>query len=250
MQRFGWTIPFLGICLSLSGCNTPDALTPQAEVPNAGDKAANQRVAARSENNPNEVAEVPVDTGNRAERAPQNTLEAQAQALEAGMENPVETRSDTAVATRNNDGTLGANLFRNDAGSRQVSSLYSANAQAKGTIRFLPIIGAPLQAVTPLSRQLGNAARSSGLQIKGSSDLSAEHVLKGYLSAYNDGGNITVVYVWDILDNAGARLHRIQGQEKVKARGADTWGSVPPEVMERIGEATIAEYLRWRNAQG
>ncbi|OBZ93267.1 hypothetical protein ADU59_22685 [Pararhizobium polonicum] len=115
-----------------------------------------------------------------------------------------------------------------------------------GTIRFLPIIGAPVQAVTPLSKQLGNEARSHGLVIKAASDTSSQHILKGYFSALNDGGKTTIVYVWDVLDGSGNRLHRIQGQDTVNATAADLWSVVPPQTMQTIATKTIAEYLSWR----
>ena len=47
---------------------------------------------------------------------------------------------------------------------------------AAGTIRFLPIIGAPVEVVTPLSKQLGSEARSHGLTIKAASDSSAASI--------------------------------------------------------------------------
>ena len=239
------------LTLLLAGCNT-DGLTPQAEIPGASTTAD----ATPVDQQPSQVEDVPQKTTEKkpfidsddsspvetTERAPQNTLEAQAQAIEQGQDNPSLTKA-------KDPGNLGANLYKTDSQTQRVSSLYTATT-AKGTIRFLPIIGAPVQAVTPLSKELGASARGNGLTIKASNDQTAEHVLKGYLSAFSDGGKVTIVYVWDVLDNSGARLHRIQGQESVKAEGSDTWSSVPPDVMKEIGVATIAEYMKWRQSQG
>ena len=85
---------------------------------------------------------------------------------------------------------------------------------------------------------------------EGNPQFTAEHVLKGYLSAFADGDNVTVVYVWDVLDNAGGRLHRIQGKESVPGRGSDAWAAVPATTMQEIGVETIAEYMKWKQAQG
>lgn len=115
-----------------------------------------------------------------------------------------------------------------------------------GSIRFLPIIGAPVEAVTPLSRQLGVSARASGLTIKASTDTSSEHILKGYLSAVAEDGQLTVNYVWDVLDSRGNRLNRIQGQERVAYSGGDPWAAVPTETMRTIAQKTIASYMDWR----
>ncbi|MCA1442946.1 hypothetical protein I6F07_22515 [Ensifer sp. IC4062] len=123
-----------------------------------------------------------------------------------------------------------------------------AAASGSGGVRFLPIIGAPVEAVTPLSRQLGADARAQGLAIKSSADKTSEHILKGYFSALNDGGKTTVVYVWDILDGSGNRLHRIQGQDTVASTAAEPWSAVPPETMQAIATKTIKAYLDWRRS--
>ena len=129
---------------------------------------------------------------------------------------------------------------------RQVAS--KSEAVGNPSIRFLPIIGAPVEKVTPLSRQLGSEARARGITIRGSNDEASDYILKGYLSAFEDGGKINVVYVWDVLDGSGARLHRIQGQESVAGGGADPWAAVPASVMQSIGTRTIGEYLSWRQS--
>lgn len=245
MRRFYHAFAAAMFTLLLAGCNT-DGLTPQAEVP-----GANQTTQPTQVDQQTKVAEVPQDQKPMIDsepdqtttvRSPQNTLEAQAQAIDSGQDNPSETKV-------KQPGNLGANLYKTDADTTKVASLYSAKA-TEGSIRFLPIIGAPVQAVTPLSKELGVSARGNGLTIKSSSDQTAQHVLKGYLSAFSDGNKVTVVYVWDVLDNAGGRLHRIQGQQSVPGGTGDAWASVPASVMQEIGVNTIAEYMKWKQAQG
>jgi hypothetical protein len=99
--------------------------------------------------------------------------------------------------------------------------------QVRGQIRFMPVIGAPVNAVTPLSRQLAVEARNRGLAILSASDPGGEHVLKGYFSADSFDGQTTVYYVWDVLDPSGTRLTRIQGQESFPGGSGDPWASVP-----------------------
>jgi hypothetical protein len=260
MRRYGCLAIIGSALMALSACNTTDALTPKADIPNAPATAATEQTvpvdpsadapASRQAAAEPRAALPPIDGGDDP-MPPQNTLEAQAQALQSGQANPAATEpaAATPAAPRANNGSLGANLYRTDGAKPATPSIYS-NQPVKGAIRFMPIIGAPIAAVTPLSRELGTSARGNGLTIKGSNDQSAEHVLKGYLSAFSDGQRVTVIYVWDVLDNAGARLHRIQGQEVVPAKGNDAWSSVPPEVMQSIGSATIAAYMKWRESQG
>jgi hypothetical protein len=64
-------------------------------------------------------------------------------------------------------------------------------------------------------------------------------MLKGYFSAVTEGKDTTVVYVWDVYDPAGNRLHRINGQMKAPSvasgSGAtdDSWKAVSPATMQR-----------------
>jgi hypothetical protein len=251
-------------CLLLAGCNTTDALTPQVDIPGATQPNGNNQTKLAEADRPvadnnNQPVALDDSVGKDSEatnaRPPQNTLEAQAQALQSGRRNP-------SLTDPGDNPMLGANLYKNSEAKRS-NNLYSADADpvatnaattpaaiAKRSIRFLPIIGAPVQAVTPLSRELGNSARANGLTIKSSSDQTAAHVLKGYLSAFGDGKTITVIYVWDILDNGGNRLHRIQGQQSIPGAAKDAWSAVPPEMMQQIGVSTIAEYLKWNSANG
>ncbi|AYG59768.1 hypothetical protein [Rhizobium jaguaris] len=132
---------------------------------------------------------------------------------------------------------------------QQQASLPPPAAADRNSVRFLPIIGAPVQAVTPLSRQLGAEARALGLTIKSSSDSSAGYILKGYLSAFEDGPQISVTYVWDVLDNSGARLHRIQGSESAPLKRGDPWAAIPPSVMQKIATETMSEFNSWRDSR-
>jgi hypothetical protein len=130
-----------------------------------------------------------------------------------------------------------------------VAPTAGAQSAALGATRlqFAPIIGAPVEKVTPLSRELTNAAKARGLTIVPSADTNPSQILKGYFSLLNENGKVTVVYVFDVLDNSGNRLHRIQGQESTTASSATaSWEAVPDTVMVKIADATIASFVAWR----
>lgn len=113
------------------------------------------------------------------------------------------------------------------------------------SIRFTPIIGASIEAITPLSRQLAKEAQNRGVTIYGSGEQAGVHVIKGYLSAFNDGAQTTIIYVWDVLDPAGMRLHRIQGQETVSGSADDAWAIITPATMEKIATSFFDAYQAW-----
>lgn len=114
------------------------------------------------------------------------------------------------------------------------------------TMRFAPIIGAPVDKVTPLSRRISARAKEQAITIVASTDVTATHVFKGYFSLLQEGTGTTIIYVFDVLDPTGNRLHRIQGQETVPTvAGADPWASVQPATMETIADKTMADFKQW-----
>lgn len=126
-----------------------------------------------------------------------------------------------------------------------------ASASAPVRLQFAPIIGAPVEEVTPLSRRLTMRAKEKKLDIFPQSEKNITHVLKGYFSLLNENGKVTVVYVFDVIDTAGNRLTRIQGQESVAASSATaSWESVPATVMEKIADRTIDDFAAWRASGG
>ncbi|WP_105400515.1 hypothetical protein [Neorhizobium sp. T7_12] len=254
MRLFGTLLSAALLALVLTSCNTTEALTPQANV-GGGARASSPVTQAEADRMASSAQPETYSGGYRS--GPQNTLEAQARALESGS--TVSPSSSGAPPQWEGQGNQGQQQTmqqpqaqqpapqQQQSGQQQNASLPPASGP---TVRFLPIIGAPVQAVTPLSRQLGAQARANGLTIRPSSDSSTEHILKGYFSAFSDSGKVTIVYVWDILDGSGARLHRMQGQESVPGSGQDPWTSVPASTMETIAAKTIQDYVAWRQSQG
>ncbi|WP_159950334.1 hypothetical protein [Rhizobium sp. 18065] len=265
MRRSVRLASILVLLLQLGACNSTEVLTPPVDVGDGSQGASDMgqtsaaplgAVATQG------VQSAPLgQPGYQYHTTPQNTLEAQAAALSQGN-NPTAS-APLDGAGYDSDGTNQAfpqqpqpQATRQQTQPAQVAqqtqqaALAPAGAStARGTIRFLPIIGAPVQAVTPLSRQLGAEARAHGLTIKSANDPASEHILKGYFSAFADGSNVTIVYVWDILDASGGRLHRIQGQESLPSGAKDPWASVPASVMQQIATKSVAQYVAWKNAQ-
>jgi len=246
MRLIGKLLSACIVALSVSGCNTSEALTPRAEI-GGGNRASTPVTQADTERmarSPRpETYQNQTYRNDTYQPRPQNTLEAQAQAMQSGNQ----TSPASSGPPPEWQGQSQAEAQSTAAAPQQEASLPAA---AGNTIRFLPIIGAPVQAVTPLSRRLGAEARAAGLTIRPSSDTGTEQILKGYFSAFSDGEKITIVYVWDVLDNTGSRLHRMQGQENVPGSGQDPWAAVPSSTMELIAAKTIQDYMSWRQSHG
>ena len=146
-------------------------------------------------------------------------------------------------------GTLQA---ENEVGAVSVQSA-SADATAaldpgiaaRTRLRFDPIVGATVDVATPLTERLAQRARARGIRLAGNTDPSTTHVLKGYFSTLNEGGRTTVIYVWDVYDPSGNRLHRINGQQKAPAGGGEGWAAVSPATMQAIADSTIDQLASW-----
>jgi hypothetical protein len=122
---------------------------------------------------------------------------------------------------------------------------------ASGTITIAPVIGAPLSAVSPLSRRLGVGAKERKITLVASSAGTADLTLRGYFSAFVEDGDTSVIYVWDVLDAQGNRVHRIQGTRRSgnAATPAEPWASVQPAVMEAVADDTLNQLALWLNSR-
>ncbi|MEP9373937.1 hypothetical protein [Mesorhizobium sp. KR1-2] len=146
----------------------------------------------------------------------------------------------SAVAAQQPDGST--------AGTQAASSSIGAPGAPISTsarVQIAPIVGASVEAATPLTERLAVRARERSIRLAGSADTTATHVLKGYFSALTEGKETTIVYVWDVYDPAGTRLHRINGQHKVRISGGEGWSSVPSAAMQTIADTTIDQLSSW-----
>ncbi|RWX67715.1 hypothetical protein EN780_11370 [Mesorhizobium sp. M4B.F.Ca.ET.089.01.1.1] len=126
----------------------------------------------------------------------------------------------------------------------------STAALARTRLQVAPIVGASVESAAPLTAELQTRARQRGITLAGSTDQTATHVLKGYFSAISEGSDTTVIYVWDIYDPSGNRLHRINGQQKAPSvKGGDGWTAVAPATMQGIADQTINQFAAWLGGQ-
>lgn len=119
-----------------------------------------------------------------------------------------------------------------------------------GPVQFLPVVGAPPNTVASLSKALSDSAAANGIAIAPSEGPAAPLRLKGYLSALDEGSRTVVVYVWDVVDPAGNRVSRIQGQERIAGTAADPWSNVGDAALQAIASRTMAEIRRTAPASG
>jgi hypothetical protein len=116
-------------------------------------------------------------------------------------------------------------------------------------VQFAPIVGATVESVAPLSKELAARAKERGLSLVEANDPSTTLLMKGYFSALTDNGQTTVIYVWDVLDPAGNRLHRIEGQQKAPPGNGQGFAAVTDDTMKTIANQTIDQLVTWMAAK-
>jgi hypothetical protein len=112
-------------------------------------------------------------------------------------------------------------------------------------VAFLPVTGAPQSKVTDLAGSMRAAARKQEVPVVVSLNDGARYQIKGYFSALTDSSGTLLVYVWDVLDANGQRVHRISGQERGGSSPGDPWAAVTPELIERVASSTMSDLRNW-----
>jgi hypothetical protein len=166
-------------------------------------------------------------------------------------------RPDAGVASRNQPapaepvGNQTAFAPQTDnAGSTAREKQQQAALQPISPVTFLPVTGAPQSTVTSLAASIRSAAQNEHVPIVVSTDQGAKYQIKGYFSALSEGNGTLLVYVWDILDLKGNRVHRISGQERGRSSTGDPWASIDSEIIERVARITMSDLRSWITTRG
>lgn len=117
------------------------------------------------------------------------------------------------------------------------------------SVQFAPVVGAPEATATILSQQLQARAAEVGLTLVPAGQT-GNLAMRGYFSAFAEGGRTTVIYVWDVVDPEGNRVHRIQGQESTPTTSPDGWSSVTDQTMQAVAVQTIDQLVAWLALRG
>lgn len=116
-------------------------------------------------------------------------------------------------------------------------------------VSFLPVTGAPQSAVSSLASSMRQAAQRETIPVVVSVEQGARYQIKGYFSALNDGNGAILVYVWDVLDKDGTRVHRISGQERGSSSPGDPWAGITPAILERVATVTMSSLRTWMSTR-
>lgn len=125
----------------------------------------------------------------------------------------------------------------------------SVPAPVKGAaakFAFAPIEGVPVPILQAMSNALNQEAGQKRVNVVPASDPAAVYTVRGYLTAVAEGQNAKLVYVWDVVDRQGTRLHRVTGQEIGGAfRNGDPWTGVGMANITEAARKTMDSLANW-----
>lgn len=118
---------------------------------------------------------------------------------------------------------------------------------AAAVFAFAPVEGVPVPILQALSAALNREAVAQHLNVVPNNDPSKVYEVRGFISAIADGQTTRLVYVWDVVDRNGARLHRITGQEAggTPTQASDPWTGIGHETVNLAAKKTVAQLLQW-----
>ena len=132
------------------------------------------------------------------------------------------------------------------ASEQQIAAAISEpTAGEKVEISFLPLKGIPQTAQTKLSKQLYGSAGKYDVNLLNQNQPRSNYGLTGYFTALNDGSGTLLIYVWDIVDRNGKRLHRINGQERSGGTSPDPWRSIDDKQLTDVADHTMQSVQTW-----
>ena len=117
------------------------------------------------------------------------------------------------------------------------------------TFALDPITNAPGEMIYAFEDALKAKASTRQLKIVAADDSTANYRLKAYLSAVGDYSGGLVLYVVDVFDDSGTRLHRISGQINAGGTLSDTWGGLNgTDVVVKAAQEVIDALGNWAHA--
>jgi hypothetical protein len=107
------------------------------------------------------------------------------------------------------------------------------------------VTGIPGTFQIALDDSLKKFAATRNLNIVPFGDSTATYRVEGYISAIGDVNKVILVYVWDVFDASGTRLHRVSGQEAAEEGAADPWTAIEFKDIDAAARETIDALADW-----
>ncbi|MHA1157791.1 MAG: hypothetical protein ACTSP2_03455 [Alphaproteobacteria bacterium] len=128
----------------------------------------------------------------------------------------------------------------------QFKSLSAAPVKGDAAVfAFNRMRGAPAEMLFALEDMIEEEAAARKINLAEPDDPSVTYLVQGYISTVGDLHSVLLVYVWDVFDRFGTRIHRFSGQETAPGSGSDPWSGVTREVMGSAARDTLDAMAEW-----
>jgi len=140
------------------------------------------------------------------------------------------------------------------AGAPTLGPIAAANMKAapvKGDgarFAFAKITGGPGDLLTTLNESIKSDAKGRKLTVVAEDDPNLTYKVKGYVSAVGGPTGTLLVYVLDVLDSRGVRIHRISGQVLGGGTQSDPWAVIKDGTVKAAAQHAIDDLAAWVNA--
>jgi hypothetical protein len=113
---------------------------------------------------------------------------------------------------------------------------------------FSKVTGGPGDLLTTFNESIKSDAKARKLTVVPEDDPNLTYRVKGYVSAVGGPTGTLLVYVFDVVDSRGVRIHRISGQELGSGTQSDPWAGIKDGTIKVAAEHAIDDLAAWVNA--
>lgn len=113
------------------------------------------------------------------------------------------------------------------------------------TVAFEPFTGIPGNIADDLATEIATAAEANNITLVKRIGSPATYRVKGFLSAVSSDNAANIVYVFDVFDANGKRLHRITGERQAGVSSGDPWSGVGTATLNQIATNVMFQLDAW-----
>jgi hypothetical protein len=117
-------------------------------------------------------------------------------------------------------------------------------------VSFLPFSGVPTNTADTIYKAIRSHASDEGVKLALRLDEPATYRVKTYINAVGNSSSATYVFIVEIYDAGGARVHRFVGQEYGPAPSGDPWNGIDTDTMHHLGDRILQGVKAWLTRSG
>lgn len=136
-------------------------------------------------------------------------------------------------------------------GSSDKLPAFTAPSKGRGTVvSFLPFIGAPVNTADNIYKFIRENAERVGVRLALRLDEPATYRVKTHINAVGGETAMTYVFIVEIYDVSGERVHRFVGQETGAGSSGDPWNGASSGTNQQIGWRILSGVQSWLTRSG